>query len=201
VPEPVGVRRWFVGAAAVRSRLAGWRLAMLASEAVAPSKTTLVPAQLPLQIGAPWVGGAFAPGASRPRAGTVSLVLDLPLALGANDGWAGLLIDEWSEVIPDDTQDTSLAVHHDAPWRGGRAVRAPRGAAATPKGPGTLPSLEAIVNEAFDLAKIRAVDGDLLGPLGLLAPTTFLAANLSDDTIAVDLAAMTIGEATVLAAE
>ena len=47
----------------------------------------------------------------------------------------------------------------------------------------------------------RRARGEALGPLGLLAPTTFLAANLADDTMTADLAALTIGEATVLAAE
>lgn len=201
VPDPVGVRRWFVGAAAVRPRLAAWRLATLASEALSAWKTVLAPAQVPHRLGAPWAGGTFDLASTvRPRAGTVSLVMDRQLAFGPTTTWAGLLVDEWSEVIPTAVHDTSIAIHHDAP--GAEAAQCVLLAVPpNPKGAWDLPSLEAIVNETLELAKIRAVDSEALGPLGLLAPTTFLAANLADDTMTADLAALTIGEATVLAAE
>ncbi|MBK9036669.1 MAG: hypothetical protein IPL61_36370 [Myxococcales bacterium] len=201
VPDPVGVRRWFVGAAAVRPRLAAWRLATLASEALSAARTALVPAQVPHRVGAPWAGGTFdLASTARPRPGTVSLVMDRQLAFGPTIPWAGLLVDEWSEVIPSEVQETSIALHHDAP--GAEAAQCVLLAVPpNPKGAWDLPSLEAIVNETLELAKIRAVDNEALGPLGLLAPTTFLAANLADDTMTADLAALTIGEATVLAAE
>ncbi len=44
-----------------------------------------------------------------------------------------------------------------------------------------------MVNETLDLAKLRGVDGELLGELGQLLPGIYLAANASDDTISTRL--------------
>ena len=41
-----------------------------------------------------------------------------------------------------------------------------------------------LVNETLDLAKIRAVYGELLGSLGQLLPALYLADNLMNDTVA-----------------
>ena len=48
-------------------------------------------------------------------------------------------------------------------------------------------SLVATLNETLDLAKIRAVDGELLGRLGHLLPAIYLAANAANDTISSNL--------------
>ncbi|MBK9035474.1 MAG: hypothetical protein IPL61_30160 [Myxococcales bacterium] len=200
VGEPRAVRRWLEGAAAVREPLAALRLASLVSEALtttAPIEPQVV--QVPHDPDRPWAGGTFAAAGLRPRSDTVSLVLELPF--GASGVLAGMVIDEWSELIPAAAQDTCFAIHHDAP--GAEAAQCILLAVppATKSGAWNLPHLEAILHETLDLAKIRAVDAEQLGPLGLLAPTTILAANLGDDTIGHDLSVHTIDEDAVLTPE
>jgi hypothetical protein len=50
-------------------------------------------------------------------------------------------------------------------------------------------SVLAIVDESLDLAKIRAVDGDLLGQLGQLLPAIYLSVSTGNDAISTNLAA------------
>lgn len=204
VGDARAVRRWIEGAAAVREPLAALRLAHLVGEALTATPIELQVAQFPHDVERPWAGGTFDPAAGlRPRSGTVSLVADVPFGVpapGSGGALAGVVFDEWSELIPAAVQDTCFAVHHDAP--GAEAAQCILLAVPpTLKGPWTLPGLEAIVNETLDLAKLRAVDAEQLGALGLLAPTTFLAANLGEDTISHDLAVHTIDENIILGAE
>jgi hypothetical protein len=204
VGDARGVRRWLEGAAAVREPLAALRLAHLVGEALTATPIELQVAQFPHVLERPWAGGTFDPNTGlRPRSGTVSFVADVPFGVsagGTGGRVAGVVFDEWSELIPAAAQDTCFAVHHDAP--GAEAAQCILLAVPpTRKGPWTLPGLEAIVNETLDLAKIRAVDAEQLGALGLLAPTTFLAANLGEDAISHDLAVHTIDENLILGPE
>jgi hypothetical protein len=49
-----------------------------------------------------------------------------------------------------------------------------------------LGSLVAILNETLDLAKIRAVDGELLGELGQILPAIYLTDSTADVTVRTD---------------
>ena len=44
----------------------------------------------------------------------------------------------------------------------------------------------AILGETLDLARIRAVDLELLGSLGQVLPATYLAANAANETVSTD---------------
>ena len=93
---------------------------------------------------------------------------------------AGLMIDEWTEVIPRRTMPTTLAFHYDAP--GARAPQAVLLAVSPdPASPWTAATLEAIVAETLELAKLRAVDHDALTSLGHVLPAIFLANNAGGD--------------------
>ena len=101
---------------------------------------------------------------------------------------AGLFVDEWSELIPEPEQNTGIAFHFDAP-----GARAPQTMllAVPPRldmAHWDFDLLLASVNEAFDLAKIRAVrPQDLEGGLGQLLPLVFLPDNFSKDVPTVHL--------------
>ncbi len=202
VGDPYAPRRWFEGAARVRPPLAALRLATMASEAIGGGRFELQIGQLPHAPGTRWFGGRFHPkdGKAPPPAGALSLAVTRHLTFTPGGGWAGLLLDEWAELIPSAIQDTSFAVHHDAP--GAEAPQCVLLAVPPVLGGGwNLPSLVDILHETLDLAKIRAVDAEHLGVLGMFAPTTYLAANLANDTITLDLAGQTINEISVLASE
>jgi hypothetical protein len=115
----------------------------------------------------------------------VSLVLDRPAAPAANAAWTGLLLDEWTEVIPAVSATTGISFHYRAP-----AAQAPQAVLlAVPPSPGgdwNLEVLLAIVNETLDLARLRALDRSSLGALGQVLPATCLAFNPSGDTVSTD---------------
>jgi hypothetical protein len=110
-------------------------------------------------------------------------------------GLRGILIDEWTEVIPSAQEETAIAFHYDAP--GGEAPQAIL--VAVPSGTGANWSLDDVVatlDETLDLAHMRTVDLETLG-LGQLAPGITLASNAENKTPSTDFSGRTIGEDTV----
>ncbi|KAB2905991.1 MAG: hypothetical protein F9K40_06565 [Kofleriaceae bacterium] len=61
--------------------------------------------------------------------------------------------------------------------------------------------VEQSIAQAFDVARMRAVDSDLLGDLRTLLPCIYLAANVADDAIRSPLGEMRIQETQVLEPE
>jgi len=78
------------------------------------SRLDLTIGQLPLPAGGgahPWIGLPLAAD-DRPAA-SVSLVFQGPPPAGST--FAGLVVDEWTEVIPDESLTAALTFHYDAP--------------------------------------------------------------------------------------
>jgi hypothetical protein len=124
-----------------------------------------------------------------PAGSRLSLVIHTPTALDLIQPLAGLLIDEWSEVVPHTEETTGLAFHYNAP-----AARAPQAIllAVTPDDRPTwdLACLEATVLETLELAKLRTVDLTALETVGQFLPALYFANNASGATIATDFAPM-----------
>lgn len=105
---------------------------------------------------------------------------------------AGLLIDEWVEVVPNASETTAVTFHYDAP--GACPPQAVLLAVhPVPHQPWNLETLEAVLLETMDLAKLRAVDPDALAktsPLGHYLPALYFAykkgGDPNGDTIATD---------------
>lgn len=179
--DPLAPQKLLRQAAQLRDPLGRWRrLSLYATAVGAPLPPPLV-AQLPAVAGERWIGLPFR-AANRPTAGRTSLLLHASAMLAADSPWVGLLLDEWSEVIPAVAEQTGLAFHHLSPH-----ARAPNAlllaVAPIPAESWSLDSLIAVVRETMALAKVRAVDLDLLGQLGQLLPAVFVAANTHDETI------------------
>ena len=87
---------------------------------------------------------------------------------------------------------TGIAYHYDDP----RAQAAQAVLVAVPPG-GTatwdLETLTDVLHETLDLAKLRAVDLELIGGLGQLLPAMLVAANHVGDTASVDFRYMRVG--------
>jgi hypothetical protein len=142
---------------------------------------------LPHSPGASWVGLPPNPNEDRPS-GKVSLALHAPLGpLDATVPWFGLFVDEWVETIPNAREHTGIAFRHDD--TGAEAAQAIL-VAVPPIQAETwdFDTLSTIVSETLDLAKVRAVDLEVLDPAAQLVPAIFLAANAGDSTIATVLA-------------
>jgi hypothetical protein len=185
VGDPSRVAKWMQQLSRVRPNLAAWRRVSLLASLLGRPPLPLTIAQLPHAPDARWIGLPFPSEAERPESGRLSLALHRPVVSAAGDPWVGLLVDEWTDIVPRRVEDTAVAFHYDDP--GAEAAQAvlvavpPTQAAAW-----DLASLLDTLNETLDLAKVRAVDGELL-PLGQLLPAIYLAANLRQDTVSTDL--------------
>jgi hypothetical protein len=84
----------------------------------------------------------------------VSMVMLCPEAVHRGSSWRGLLIDAWTETVPERTQTTGLAFHFDAP-----ATEPPQALllAVAPNGNWSWENLLGTVEETFDAARRRMV--------------------------------------------
>ena len=182
---PHDFTRWMQQAARVRPALDAWRRLTLYTGALEQPPADFELAQLPFQAGARWAALPFAP--KRPPAGLVSLALQRPVKPATNQVWAGLFLDDWTEVIPDEVETTAIGFHYDDPGaEAGQAVllAIPPGEAQT----WDIGTFANILNETADLAKVRAVDLELLPALGQLLPAIYLSTDLEDNTITTNFA-------------
>jgi len=93
------------------------------------------------------------------------------------DNWQGLVVQDWVEVIPNPTEETGLAFNYDNP--GAEAAQAVL--VVPPSSLGTswkTGDVWATLGETLDLAKIRAVDLELVGGIGQFLPAIFAPQNL-----------------------
>jgi hypothetical protein len=188
--DPFAADDFLLDAAQVRSGAARLQAVLAAASALSPSAAgagtpDFGVAQLPFESGARWVGLPAPTGSAIPG-GRLSLLVHVP-ALGAMTagGAAGLLVDEWIEVVPGQDETTGLAFHYDAP--GSAPPQAILIAAPPAKAPQwSLDWLEAILLETLELAKLRAVDPDSLAGAGSLLPATWLSFNRANDTVSTD---------------
>ena len=132
------------------------------------------PAQLPVAPGARWIGGAF--GATVTADDVVSVMMLNPPS-SVSVPLAGLLVDEWTEVVPTRRETTGIAMHVNRP----NAV-APQALllAVAPKQTGhwAWPDLVAILHDTLARAKLRAVEPEHIGyPYFQLLPPIVTAFN------------------------
>jgi hypothetical protein len=185
-PTPAEIREWLRVAALVRAPLDRYHRLTMLQRALAVAPAALTVTQVPHTPNARWVGLPFPDETARPISGTLSLALfagNAPLP-AANAKWVGLLLDEWTELIPNREESTALAFHYDDP--GAEAPQAVLVAVPPDNAENwSLDTVIAVLRETLELARLRAVDGDLLGVLSQLLPATYLAANSQADTVAV----------------
>ena len=184
VPDPEEATAWLARIGAVRADVAPLERAAFLADVIGTSSYPLQIAQLPHTDGEAWIGGAVFDGDAIPRARD-SFVIHAPLAFDPAQPVAGLVIDRWGETIPSRSRRTAVAFQLDQP------VAAPPQTillAAAPAGEVTWSDelLEDTVREALSLAKLRLVDGDLIGSVGHYLPALYFAINLAGDTASTD---------------
>jgi hypothetical protein len=163
-------------AAMVRPSLGRWRQLSLYTGALGIPRARLDVMQLPFLPDERWAGLPFTED-QRPASGRVSFLTLTPgnTAPTPSATWRGLLLDEWVEIIPSVAESTAVAFHYDNPGaEAGQAVLV-----AVPAKTGSswlLDDLVGAVDETIDLAKVRAVDSELLD-LGHLLPAIFFTEN------------------------
>jgi hypothetical protein len=139
-----------------------------------PRLTAFDVAQLPWTTGDRWLGLSKSPGAA--PSSRLSLVIHTPVPLAPNTPIAGLVLDEWVELLPASQQVSGVSFQYDDP-----VARPPQTILLAVRPDDfpewTLESLEGSALEALELAKLRAVDPDALEALGHFLPALYFAFN------------------------
>lgn len=154
--NPLESVTWFQRIARVREGAARLDTVLMYAEAIGESKLDFSVGQLPYDPekdpGERWVALPGDLSGSR-----LSLVVHAPAGLDVTSPVAGLLIDEWVEVVPSKEEITGLAFHCDAPQS-----RAPQAILlAVPPNKDSEWNLRILADtllETLELAKFRAVD-------------------------------------------
>jgi hypothetical protein len=154
---------WLHGVARVREKLAQWETVVVLSEAFRGNAPELKPLQLPHEAGASWLALEIPPlpaGSAKTRAIDSDRLLytaHFAKNFDKTKPICGLLFDEWTEVIPEETETTGITFHHDRPnseppqcW----LLVQP----AVMDGAWSWDELVGAVNQTLDAAKRRAIE-------------------------------------------
>ncbi len=177
--------RWLRQLAHVRPGISRMDLALSAAQAfsadsIYPPALTL--AQLP-PVAAPdrWVGLPLDPS-NPPQKGRLALACIASGNATTQSTYAGLMVDEWPERIPNAQAQTAVAFHFEEP-----AARAPQALllAVCPDDRETWDDglLQAVLSETLELAKIRTVDLNTMQSTGQILPALYFAMNLVNATV------------------
>ncbi len=150
------VEDWLHGAARVREKLFAWEQAALLAPVLGGKEPALAPLQLPFRSGEGWLALEFDP---QLKTDGERLLYTAHHAVAPNPAAAtcGLLIDEWTEVVPALDETAGLIFHYDRPsseppqtWL---LVTPPRMG-----GQWRWSDLLGALDETFELARLRAVE-------------------------------------------
>jgi hypothetical protein len=177
--------------ARVRPALGRWRSLFLYTEALGTAAQMLDVAQLPPQQ-ATWAAVSENP----PASGTLSLILHRPAQTAPSSAWAGLVVDEWNELIPAATQPTAVSFRHETP-----VAEAPQAVllAVPPTTAAASWDNETLIDtvrETLALAKLRLVDTvDELRPF---LPAICLTGNTANETVSSNFFASLIADPVIV---
>ncbi|MDT0347461.1 hypothetical protein [Streptomyces litchfieldiae] len=191
---------WVHGLARVREKVRCWEKAVTLSDALRGpggllsnvlgwQEPLLEPIQLPYRRDDTWLGMEFPASCTvdeNKLLYTAHYAVGPPLGGGAH---CGLLLDEWTEVLPAATETTGVALHYDGP-----DSEPPQAmllvAPPVRTGAWSWDDLVAAVHETFELARVRAVEPAHLDTTAYahLLPATVMSATRRPITISTDLA-------------
>ncbi|MGE0258839.1 MAG: hypothetical protein AB7H71_04555 [Alphaproteobacteria bacterium] len=188
--DALAANTWLLRQARVRDGVARARDCLCNAEILGTGdRPQLSVAQLPFTAGDRWVGLPRAAGKALPP-GKLSLVLHTPAAVDTAQPLGGVLVDEWTEIVPDSRETTAITFQLDPP----DAVAPQSVLLAVPPVAGadwTQDTLLHVLEETLDLAKLRAVDAETLGEAAQYLPALYLAFNARDHAVSTDFAPLT----------
>ena len=174
---------WFTRVSCARDALGPLADTLRFAEAFTAAVPAFTVGQLPYAPGEPWI--ALPLRSNSQRTGHLSLfVVGNPPQL--DHPVAGLVFDEWNEVIPNPSETTGLTFHADRP-----TARSPHAillaVAPDMSQPWNLAMLEQVLRETITLSQARLVDQDAMTELDQFLPAAAVAVNAGGDTISSDL--------------
>lgn len=161
--DPFAMDDWLHGVSRVRERMHELETVSMLTQTFQHTVPALKPMQLPFIAGEPWVGIEFpsATGVTRIEGDRMSIVAHAPSGFTFTTASAGLMLDEWNELIPDENIDSGIAFFYDQP-----DSEAPQSVllAINPTigDNWSWTNLEATLMETLSLAQKRAVEPDHL---------------------------------------
>ena len=181
------VDEWFYGAARVRQPLRYWESALMLASAFGLAPPPLTAIQLPFAAGEPWRALEFP---AKPAITSDRLLYTCVYSQKFNPAarQCGVLLDEWTEVIPATKRDTAITFNYDRPDN-----EPPQTillvVSASNGGSWQWADLVGALNETLDLAKKRAVEPAFLDPTvySRFLPATVTASTSYGITIATAL--------------
>jgi hypothetical protein len=171
----------------VREKLYAWEQMGLFAPILGATEPQLVPLQLPYRAGESWLGLQFDP--QQPLSGDrILYTAHFAVPPGAGT-MCGLLLDEWTEVLPAKDETVGMSFHFDRPGSEPPQVWL----LATPtntRAPWRWSDLIGAVTETFALAKLRAVEPTQIDstPYASFLPATASASALRGISIAANFA-------------
>jgi hypothetical protein len=181
---------WIYGLARVREKMRHIENLLFLTEAFDTKAPELEPVQFPFSADAPWMALEFPPEAKT----KLERELLLYTAAYAKDfdgtqAQCGLLLDEWTEVVPGETETTGITFHFDKPNCEPPQVIL----LVTPTqftGAWKWEDLVNTLHDTLDMARTRAVEPQQLDQteLSVFLPATIMATTWQPITIAADLA-------------
>ena len=156
--DALTVESWLQSAARVRPALQAWDMIATCHQWLHDTVPTVAVRQLPTAPTTKWIGSAY--GATKAE-DLVSIVAHgLPASLGTPA--MGLLVDEWTELVPTTHETTGLALHVNRP----NAV-APQAilVAVAPRQEGrwSWNDMINVLEDTLERARLRAVEPDRIG--------------------------------------
>ncbi|MDQ3257631.1 MAG: hypothetical protein M3R15_27720, partial [Acidobacteriota bacterium] len=183
--DPMAVVTWFQRASRVRDGVGRLDASLRYAEALNTGESLkLIVGQLPYQTDDRWVGLPLKSGKQIPG-GRMSLVVQSSVAVDVRQPLAGMLIDEWVEVVPNAKETTGVVFQYNPP-----DAAAPQSILlAVPPVPDkswTVGDLHRVLLETLDLAQLRAVDAEALDEAGHYLPALYFAFNVNHETVSTD---------------
>jgi hypothetical protein len=184
------VDEWLAGVARVRPALHAWESITNLASAMQPVDLSLTPVQFPFVATAPWVAMQYDP---KYTVGSEHLLYTAqypPAGFDPTKPQCGLLLDEWTEVIPSADRTAGITFNYDRP-----NSEAPQSILVVT--PATVSpiwqwdDLVGALNETLDLAKKRALEPVQIDPTiyARFLPATISVATTYAITISATLAA------------
>ena len=182
------VDTWLYGVARVREKMRAWEQVVMLAGAFGNDEPELTPLQLPFVPDDQWLALEF-PQGTRLDTDRLLYTAHFSTQFQKVSRHCGLLLDEWTEVIPASDATTGITFHYDRP-----NSEAPQAMLlVTPsdfRGAWQWEDLVDALNETLDLAKRRAVepvhvDQSAYAPF---LPATIMAVTMKQLTISANLA-------------
>lgn len=185
---------WLYSVARVREKAASWEnLTMLAEAFVDRAPLDLTPLQFPYRPDDSWLALSYPE--TRALDGDNLLYTAYAPGLDPSQPLVGLLADEWTEVIPAEQETTAMTFHYDRP----NCEPPQTMLLVTPSafsGAWAFNNVVAALHEALDLARLRALEPDLIDQTDY---SRFLPATVATMTVYPVTMALNYGIATAVA--